>query len=1007
MPEYLNPNSFVVHLVGPDGSTISVRSHQRLILNEYFDRYISRGYIKRITQPAQINTKQPRQIQAQVQVTKRIARPAQANSTAKKSDINKAADQARQLRTLQAKTARKAVLNKAAQRAKSAKITHVRKLVVGRGTTIDPNITLRKNLDVQSYPISNNIGIGILSYNRVDSLRRLVDSIRNYTDLTNTTVFISDDGSTDPATSRYLDEIADAHFVIIKNSQNIGVAGNNNRLIRCLSRFEYGLLLNDDVEILQAGWDNFYPEAFRQTGMHHFQHRQTGIYGAELGEVYGKGGIDLRVVTERPQGAILAFTRHMLIKCGYFNEAFGQYGMEHVDWSMKAYEFGLQESGFYDVCGSEDYFKLHDTGSVIVDRQQKLKNAKALFANRQPAVRVGPTEQSRVPTITYVIPFRDLGREDCIVSVVNNVRAQRFPAIHIIIVEQDTQTKINIARFEPVYYYLAAEHDNLLFNKAKAFNLGVSKAMSDRVILHDADMLVTGNYTATVNAILNEYDACHLGATVIYASPEATNTINATKSVTVGAHCDHGVGYFEGGSLACKTDTYWRVGGFNENFWGYGCFVAGNLIATQRGFVPIEYVNNSDRLLTHTGNYQKQTARVREYSGPVFDIFIPGRLPIKGVTPEHPFLALQPDGEYCWTKAQDLRISDELGQTDVFADLSPSITFDELSRIDKSNNKFDVEANQNTLSYLVGIYLSEGVIQTPHRFRTTYLFLNEAEEFLAEHIAQLVFKLNPSINVNYDYVKNSCRHVVICNSYLAKFIYAQCGKHKATTKIVAPQYLNSLTDTALGYLLGGLLDGDGGHQCNSEVRLIYHTSSYNLAFAISSVMRRLGIAHSFGKRKGGGFANSQRWSYDLCVNREFEHLINGVYPKKAFLGSNSCGRTKFGTIYDIRTRHYKGLVYNFEVEHDNSYCVQGIIAHNCEDCEFYTRLSQNSRWLENRKFDFLHMWHGRTPGWEQHHIANKILEARLSEQPMPLRILDQHKQLALLGYQEHVAQATK
>ena len=43
----------------------------------------------------------------------------------------------------------------------------------------------------------------------------------------------------------------------------------------------------------------------------------------------------------------------MLDKCGFFDEDYGKYGMEHVDWSMKPYDFGVQENGFFDVVGYE------------------------------------------------------------------------------------------------------------------------------------------------------------------------------------------------------------------------------------------------------------------------------------------------------------------------------------------------------------------------------------------------------------------------------------------------------------------------------------------------------------------------------------------------------------------------------------------------------------------------------------------------------------------------------
>jgi hypothetical protein len=328
-------------------------------------------------------------------------------------------------------------------------------------------------------------------------------------------------------------------------------------------------LLNDDVEVLSNGWDIFYPTAFEKTDYHHLIYTQAGVYGAQQGRIVNHGSLDMRKLDDKPHGAVLAFTNKMLSQCGYFNTDFGKYGMEHVDWSMKAFEFGLQETGFYDVEGSQDYFKVHRDNSMCEDRVIKLNQARKKFANRSKE-RLDPDPGSKVPEITYVIPFRNTGREDAIVSVINGVRAQRFPVIHIIAVEQDIKTKVNTGLMQPVSYYLAKENKNLLFNKSMAFNLGVSKSPCPKVILHDADMVVPGSYTNRIANILRNNQACHIGKTVIYSSKQAAAEINKTGIIDDSILCDRVVGYYEGGSLAVRTDAYWSIGGFNEDFWGYG-----------------------------------------------------------------------------------------------------------------------------------------------------------------------------------------------------------------------------------------------------------------------------------------------------------------------------------------------------------------------------------------------------------------------------------------------------
>lgn len=576
MPEYINPNPYTVWLAGPNGEKIKIRSNQKKNLDSFYNRYTTRGFIQ-LSSSVEQKEEQSKESKPKVRLAKKNNKvQAGARSNSGRRGVG---DKAREIRKKRHAISKAQKISNNSMRRK--KVNEIRRhnkngkrnRVVGKKLAIDATKRLHDDLKTSQFPISNNIGVGILSYNRKESLKRLVRSIVQYTNLDRTTIFISDDGSTDRPTLDYLDEIAKNHrIIIIRNKENVGVAANSNRLLRCLFRFKYGLLLNDDVEVLQDGWDRFYVEATKNTDIHHFQFRQPGVYGAEPGDLIDKGQFHIRKVDCRPHGAVLSFTNEMLTECGYFDENYGKYGMEHVDWSMKPAEFDMQDSGFFDVEGSDSYFRLHqDVSSLDKVRSALLKGARSVFAKREPRRRVQPSDKTRVPSVSYVIPFRNIDREDSILSVVSNIRAQKFPSIDINIVEQDTRTKINVNKFSPVSYHLAREESNLLFNKSKAFNLGVSRCKYDKLVLHDADMLVPSGYTKEASNLLDEYDGCHLGGTVIYTSRKSMADINKTGGVDTSTSCDRIVGYFEGGSIACTSDAYWSVGGFNEDFWGYGC----------------------------------------------------------------------------------------------------------------------------------------------------------------------------------------------------------------------------------------------------------------------------------------------------------------------------------------------------------------------------------------------------------------------------------------------------
>ncbi len=513
MPRYVNKQPFDVYLPGPSGEKIRIKRNQTITLPDFFDKYVSRGYLRRLDT---VNVKE-------------------------KPGVNLR----KQLR--------------------QTKVTRT-KQVVGRAAAIDVQPEFSKLIDVNKYPISNGIGVGIMSFNRRHSLERLINSLRKYTDLGQTTVFISDDGS-DPEFKKYLtyiDSIGD--IVVLQNQDNIGVAGNSNRLLRCLSRFKHKLILNDDVEILHEGWENFYFDAMEKTGYHHFCHRQPGVYGAEIGVRTQVGQVQLLKTAEKPHGAVMAFDHTAFEKVGYFDEGFGQYGYEHVDWSNRVSRSGLQSTGFFDVEGSNTYFKVHGDLSAVQDRPACLKRARE---HQPPADRiyVSPTLASVVPSITCIIPFRDIGRSKAISLVIDNIRAQKFPCIDIIAVEEDHTSKLTLDW--PINHLFVKS--NTAFNKSAAFNAAVSVAAHDNLVLHDADMLVQGDYFKMVSRVLSNYESCILASHVYYLDDHYSDLVISKRRVDIRVQCQRRIDYFEGGSLACTKAAYWKVGGFNEEFIGYGC----------------------------------------------------------------------------------------------------------------------------------------------------------------------------------------------------------------------------------------------------------------------------------------------------------------------------------------------------------------------------------------------------------------------------------------------------
>lgn len=542
MREYVNNNPFTVFLTSPDGTEIRLKSRQRKMLSEYYERFVSRGFISRVDEAAPPLPQQHIRRHNLTQLP--ISRANRANKPT--LDIRKPKPEpARHIKTK--------IINSKSHN------------TVGRQERTDGDKIFSSS---GPYSISNNIGVGILSYNREGSLRQLISAIKKYTDLSDTTVFVSDDGSTNSELLSYLDTLVNDRIVVLKNKERLGIAGNTNRLIQCLSRFKYAIILNDDVQIKDYGWEYFYPKAMDNTGFVHFIHREPGVYGVEKGVQVNVIGATLLKAEDKPQGAILAYRTDIVDRIGYFDESYGIYGMEHIDWSTKVFENSLQPVGFYDVSGSDLFFKLPNTNSAVENRVEHLRKAKILFDNRD-GKKVKHSDKSYVKPVSYVIPCRNFERSEAIDTIILSIKAQKYPCIDIVVSEQDSHTKLS-GKSLPYKHVMAASNRNHLFNKSLAFNRGVDASSSDLLILHDADIMVADNYTTDIVELLQSNNACHLGKTVIYTNEHSSSLVNNSGIVGSYPRIERVVGYFEGGSLACRKDYYWEIGGFNEDFWGYG-----------------------------------------------------------------------------------------------------------------------------------------------------------------------------------------------------------------------------------------------------------------------------------------------------------------------------------------------------------------------------------------------------------------------------------------------------
>jgi glycosyltransferase involved in cell wall biosynthesis len=172
-------------------------------------------------------------------------------------------------------------------------------------------------------PGAGGLGIGIITYNRVATLRRCVAQIERHTRIPYRLV-AADDGSTDDTVSW-----ARGTGITTITGPRRGCAWNKNRalyFLRTQTGCDVILLLEDDTWPVGDGWDAVWTAAARR-----WQHVNY-CYGYSPA---GSGTVDDPYQGTAFGGHCTITTRTALDEVGYLDSRFTGYGCEHVEWTHR------------------------------------------------------------------------------------------------------------------------------------------------------------------------------------------------------------------------------------------------------------------------------------------------------------------------------------------------------------------------------------------------------------------------------------------------------------------------------------------------------------------------------------------------------------------------------------------------------------------------------------------------------------------------------------------------
>ncbi len=201
------------------------------------------------------------------------------------------------------------------------------------------------------------IGIGVTSYNR-PVLSKM------WTQWLNESL---EDGVTD--------------YVLIRDCPNIAKA--KNKCLNVLDDCDYIFLLDDDCSPTRREWIDFFINAHKKTGEHHFLYLKDQWHNKI--KTKQKNGVKMSLYKECG-GVFMFLTKEVIEKVGGFNKNFGQYGFEHAEYSQRIHAAGLTSHPYIKVKDTECVLEAMDYGEGLahIDHKPSVENKEELIEQNRP-----------------------------------------------------------------------------------------------------------------------------------------------------------------------------------------------------------------------------------------------------------------------------------------------------------------------------------------------------------------------------------------------------------------------------------------------------------------------------------------------------------------------------------------------------------------------------------------------------------------------------------------------
>ena len=398
--------------------------------------------------------------------------------------------------------------------------------------------------------VSSGIGVAIITYNRPEYYKKVLDSIPRH--MIDNLVIVNDGELV------YTND-NDADY-ILQNNKKLGVSISKNRALKLLidkCNCEHLFLIEDDILIKRDDVFEAYIKAANSTGIHHLCYEKVAGNEKSLKYVLEQpDGVKIGFY-HNPQGAFMYVNANLIKKLGYFDENYLN-AFEHIDFAHNLIQKNVAPPFWYfpDLLNSEEYLtdiEGSSQNSSITNKDGYNQNWQrsaqffvkkwGVFTNQITDTGIDELQKSLIYLQTNY-SRKKIVNKDQKLSIIVPYRDRKV-ALDILIPNLIGYLKKQVENYEII---IVEQDDSNPFNKGKLNNIGFKLKSEDStyVCFHDVDLI-----------------------------PEFSDYSYPKKPSHVSSHCSQ-FAYVNipdkimGGVITFKNEHYEQVNGFSNEYEGWG-----------------------------------------------------------------------------------------------------------------------------------------------------------------------------------------------------------------------------------------------------------------------------------------------------------------------------------------------------------------------------------------------------------------------------------------------------